>query len=180
MGGKARVPRRLREGVARTAGYRCGYCRSPESIAGFRLSIEHILPEVKGGQTVEENLWLACHACNEFKGVRVDGRDHTTGKRVRLWNPRRQGWPDHFSWSADGTEIVGLTPCRATIATLRLNRPELVAARSLWVQVGWWPPRGDSISARSGPGRSHPPPNGPEARGQGCWSNSIWALHGTK
>ena len=69
MAGKARVPRHLRERVARMAGYRCGYCQTPESIAGFRLSIEHIIPEAKGGQTVEGNLWLACHGCNEFKGA---------------------------------------------------------------------------------------------------------------
>ena len=145
MAGKARVPRPLRERVARMAGYRCGYCRTPESIAGFRLSIEHIIPEAKGGQTVEGSLWLACHACNEFKGALILVRDPVTGKRVRLWNPRRQNWPDHFSWSEDGTEIFGLTPCgRATIAGLQLNRPELVAARSLWVQVGWWPLRSDS------------------------------------
>jgi hypothetical protein len=145
MAGKARVPRHLRERVATTAGSRCGYCRTPESIAGFRLSIEHIILEAKGGQTVETNLWLACHACNEIKGARIQGRDLATGKRVRLWNPRRQNWPDHFSWSEDGTEIIGLTPCgRATVATLQLNRPELVAARSLWVQVGWWPPQEES------------------------------------
>ena len=145
MTGKARVPRPLRERVARMAGHRCGYCRTPESIAGFRLSIEHIIPEAKGGRTVEGNLWLACHACNEFKGARVLVRDPATGKRVRLWNPRRRKWPDHFSWSEDGTEILGLTPCgRATIDGLQLNQPELVAARSLWVQVGWWPPRSDS------------------------------------
>jgi HNH endonuclease len=141
---KVRVPRRLRERVARTAGYCCGYCRTPELIAGFRLTVEHLIPEAKGGKTVEENLWLACHACNEFKGARIHGADPATGKRVRLWNPRRQIWPDHFSWSEDGTEIIGLTSCgRATVATLQLNRPQLVAARSLWVQLGWWPPRGE-------------------------------------
>jgi hypothetical protein len=43
VAGKARVPRPLRERVARMAGHRCGYCRTPESIAGFRLSIEHII-----------------------------------------------------------------------------------------------------------------------------------------
>jgi hypothetical protein len=145
MAGKARVPRRLRERVARAAGYRCGYCRTPENIAGFRLSIEHIVPKAKGGETTEENLWLACHACNEFKGTRTHGRDPATGKRVRLWDPRRQIWSEHFTWSQDGTEIRGLTPRgRATVVTIQLNRPELVAARSLWVQVGWWPPRGNS------------------------------------
>jgi hypothetical protein len=142
VGRKARVPRRLRERVARAAGYRCGYCRSPQSIAGFRLTVEHVIPEAKGGETVEQNLWLACHACNEFKGARVQGRDPVTGKRVRLWSPRQQRWTDHFSWVESGTEIMGLTPAgRATVVALQLNRAELVAARSLWVQVGWWPPR---------------------------------------
>ncbi len=142
---KGRVSRRLRERVARTAGYRCGYCLTPQNIAGYRLSMEHIIPEAKGGLTVEENLWLACHSCNEFKGARIQARDPVTEKRCRLWNPRRQKWHEHFCWSDDATEIVGLTPCgRATIAALRLNRPELVAARSLWVQVGWWPPQRDA------------------------------------
>lgn len=109
MAGKARVPRRLRQRVASTAGYRCGYCRTPESIAGFRLSIEHLIPEARGGRTVEENLWLACHACNAFKAARIDGRDPATGKRVRLWNPRRRKWSEHFAWNEDGTEIQGLT-----------------------------------------------------------------------
>jgi hypothetical protein len=109
------------------------------------LNIEHTIPESRGGKTVEANLWLSCHACNEFKAARLHGRDPVTGKRVRFWNPRRQKWHDHFCWSKDGTQIVGLTACgRATVATLHLNRPELVAARSLWVQVGWWPPSGES------------------------------------
>jgi hypothetical protein len=142
---KARVPHRLRERVARAAGFCCGYCRTPQSIVGYRLSIEHIIPDAKGGKTVEENLWLACHACNEFKAARIEGNDPVTGKRIRLWNPRRQKWLDHFCWNEDGTEIIGLTPCgRATAATLQLNRPELVAARWLWVQVGWWPPQEES------------------------------------
>ena len=67
---RRRVSRRLRERVAKTAGYCCGYCRTPERIAGFRLSIDHIIPEARGGQTVAENLWLACHAYNEFKGAK--------------------------------------------------------------------------------------------------------------
>jgi 5-methylcytosine-specific restriction endonuclease McrA len=117
--GKARVPRRLRERVARTAGHCCGYCRTPQSIAGFRLSIEHIIPEARGGKTVEENLWLACHGCSEFKGARVQGRDPATGKRTRLWNPRRHKWLAHFRWSEDRTEIIGLKPCgRARVAIL--------------------------------------------------------------
>jgi 5-methylcytosine-specific restriction endonuclease McrA len=59
MTDKGYVPRDVRQRVARTAGYRCGYCRTPEQIAGFRLIIEHIIPKAKGGKTQESNLWVA-------------------------------------------------------------------------------------------------------------------------
>jgi HNH endonuclease len=134
------IPRRLWNKVAAAAGFRCGYCHTPEAITGFRLTIEHIIPEARGGKTTEGNLWLACHACNAFKGARTYGIDPATRKRARLFHPRRQRWLDHFRWSSDGTEIVGLTLCgRATVTALQLNRAELTGARSLWVQVGWWP-----------------------------------------
>ena len=139
-----RIPRRLRDNVASAAGYCCGYCRTPEALVGFRLTIEHIIPEARGGKRVEENLWVSCHACNEFKGAQIQGKDLLSGKIIRLFHPRRQQWQDHFQWSADGTEILGLTACgRATVTALQLNRPELIGARSLWVQVGWWPPAED-------------------------------------
>jgi hypothetical protein len=139
---KTRAPRRVRERVAQAAGYCCGYCRTPQRITGERLRLDHIIPEASGGETVEDNLWLACVACNEFKGARTHGRDPKTGRAVRLFNPRQQVWTAHFRWSEDGTEIIGLTSCgRATVTALQLNRPEIVAARWLWVQAGWWPPK---------------------------------------
>ena len=139
---KARISRQLREQVAQAAGYRCCYCRTPQNIIGSRLTIDHVIPEARGGKAVEENLCLACVACNQFKGARVRARDPITRRDVRLFNPRRHGWETHFRWNEDGTEIIGLTPGgRASVTALQLNRPEIVAARWLWVQVGWWPPR---------------------------------------
>ena len=36
------------------------------------------------------------------------------------WSDER--WSDHFTWSADGTRILGRTPCgRATVVCLQLN-----------------------------------------------------------
>jgi 5-methylcytosine-specific restriction endonuclease McrA len=138
---KARISRRLREQVAEAAGYRCGYCRTPQHIVGYPLTIDHIVPEARGGTALEENLWLACVACNQYKGTQVSGRDTKTGRHVRLFNPRLQKWETHFRWNDDGTEIVGGTSCgRATVTALNLNRLEIVGARSLWAQVGWWPP----------------------------------------
>lgn len=138
---KTYVSRQLRTVVERAAANRCGYCLTPQAISGAALEIEHIIPEVAGGLTVEDNLWLACTSCNRYKGSRAQGIDPVSGEHVPLFNPRHQRWSEHFSWNEDGTEIVGLTPCGwATVNTLRMNNREVVGARSLWVQSGWWPP----------------------------------------
>ena len=68
---------------------------------------------------------------------------------VRLFDPRRQVWQEHFRWTEQGDQIVGLTPTgRATVTALQLNRPSLVKARRLWALVGWHPPK-DDMSAPS-------------------------------
>lgn len=137
----AYIPVELRQQVRADAGRCCGYCYSPEVLTGMPLEIEHIIPEAGGGLTVRENLWLACHRCNEFKGDRTQAIDPLTGENVALFNPRTQRWREHFAWSPDGTLIVGLTPCgRATVVALRLNNEYVVEARRFWVEAGWWPP----------------------------------------
>ena len=138
---KARIPSDLRHKVEQAAKHRCGYCLTPQAITGMRMQIDHIVPEAAGGTTAEENLWLACVSCNRFKGTRTHADDPTTGQSVPLFNPRTQEWKQHFVWSEDGTEIVGLTARgRATVEVLRMNNPDIVGARSLWIQAGWWPP----------------------------------------
>jgi 5-methylcytosine-specific restriction endonuclease McrA len=87
---KARISRGLREQVAVAAGHRCGYCRTPKNLVGYPLTIDHIVPEARGGTTVEENLWLACVTCNQYKGTQVSARDAKTRRRVHLFNPRLQ------------------------------------------------------------------------------------------
>ncbi len=106
------------------------------------MEIEHLIPEVLGGPTEEDNLWLACSACNDTKGSRISAADPTSGETVRLFDPRHQKWKDHFKWSDEGDVILGLTSIgRATVHALKLNREGLVKARQKWVSVGWHPPR---------------------------------------
>lgn len=131
----------LRQQVRSDAGRRCGYCRSSESLTGAPLEIEHIVPEAAGGPTIRENLWLACHRCNEYKGARTRVVDPLTGAEVAFFNPRTQIWADHFKWSAEGTHLVGLTPFgRATVEGLKMNNAYAVEARRYWVEAGWHPP----------------------------------------
>jgi len=106
------------------------------------MEIDHIIPETLGGLTEASNLWLACTLCNKHKADRVSATDPITGATVRLFDPRRQVWQEHFAWVADGTRIAGYTPVgRATAVALNLNRASLVNARRLWVAVGWHPPK---------------------------------------
>jgi hypothetical protein len=92
------------------------------------LEIDHIVPTAAGG--TEENLWLACRMCNGFKGTQTHALDPVTGRRTRLFDPRVGSWSRHFQWSADGEQIVGLTPTgRATSHALQLNHVIAVMVR---------------------------------------------------
>ncbi len=108
---------------------------------GMPMTVDHIIPQAAGGLSVEENLWLACRRCNEFKGVQTHAKEPQTGEWVALFNPRHQIWTEHFTWSANGTEILGQTACgRATVMAVQMNNSDIVVARRLWVSAGWWPP----------------------------------------
>jgi hypothetical protein len=140
---RSRVGAALRRQINADARHRCGYCLTSAKIIGTPLEIDHILPESLGGPTARENLWLACSMCNDHKGNRIAAPDPIRGEIVRLFDPRRQVWLEHFGWNEEGDLIIGKTPTgRATVAALRLNRAELVEARRGWVIVGWHPPRG--------------------------------------
>lgn len=135
------VPKELRDRVAEQARYRCGYCLTAAAIVGAPMEIDHLIPESLGGLTEESNLWLACSLCNDHKSNRIVALDLESGETVRLFDPRRQLWTDHFRWNDQGDEIIGLTPTgRATVTALHLNREPLVQARRLWKEVGWHPP----------------------------------------
>jgi hypothetical protein len=142
------VSKELRERVAIQARHRCGYCLTAELIVGAPMEIDHLIPQSLGGLTEETNLWLACSLCNDFKSNRIAFLDPISGEIVRLFDPRRQVWKEHFRWTDPGDEIVGITPIgRATVDALRLNRVSLVTARRLWVLAGWHPPKDETSIA---------------------------------
>jgi 5-methylcytosine-specific restriction endonuclease McrA len=60
------------------------------------MEFEHLLPLALDGRTVEENPWLSCRRCNEFKGTQTEAADPETSEVVALFNPREQSWNEHF------------------------------------------------------------------------------------
>jgi hypothetical protein len=135
-----RIPQTLAQQVTQPARGRCEYCQTPQAIV-VEMEIDHVIPVSAAGETSLDNLCLACVGCNGFKSAFQVAADPVTGDQVDLFNPRTQAWTDHFTWSQDGSRVLGLTPSgRATVERLRMNRERLVIARQLWVQAGWHPP----------------------------------------
>jgi hypothetical protein len=135
------IPAQLREQVLIQAGGCCAYCHSLEELMGVTFEVEHIIPESADGTTSQDNLCLSCPTCNRHKGARLIAQDPISGDDVSLFHPLKQNWDEHFSWSNDGTQIIGLTPTgRATVEALRINRPVIVQLRRYWVALDLHPP----------------------------------------
>lgn len=147
------IPVVLRDVVIKRARGCCEYCWSPSRYSPEVFEIEHIHPMSVGGATTLDNLALACPACNRYKGSSQFGIDPQTGQLVPLYNPRRQQWSHHFRWSDDWTEIIGQTPIgRATVNTLRMNRPSVQRFRAALLALDLHP--GEESNASSGSRRS--------------------------
>ena len=129
----------LREEVVLRAGNRCEYCGLSQLGQEAVFHIDHVVPRAAGGPTVTGNLALACVSCSLRKWAKQTGPDPDTGEEVPLFNPRTQRWKEHFRW--DGERVVPLTPTgRATVASLALNRPMIIAIRQEEAFRGRHPP----------------------------------------
>ena len=67
-----RVPRAIKRRISRRAlfardGWRCVYCGT----AAGRLTLDHVVPRSRGGDSVWENVVTACAPCNLRKGDRL-------------------------------------------------------------------------------------------------------------
>jgi HNH endonuclease len=120
---------------------RCEYCQCPMDYSSQSFACEHIIPVAKGGETSLDNLALACGGCNSFKYTKQEAVDPDSSETVILYHPRREIWWDHFAWSADGIDTIGITPTgRATIDALCLNRQGVQNIRRLLVMANLHPP----------------------------------------
>jgi len=133
------IPRALDEVVRSRAGNRCEYCRLAQAGQEATFHIDHVHPRRLGGETVSENLALACVSCSLRKGAASVADDPNTGDPEPIFHPRRQVWHEHFRPQDDGT-VSGLTATgRATISRLRINRVLAVQIRFEEIERGRYP-----------------------------------------
>ena len=67
-----RVPRTVQRKISRRAlfardGWRCVYCGT----SGGRLTLDHVVPRSRGGESVWENVVTSCAPCNLRKGDKL-------------------------------------------------------------------------------------------------------------
>ena len=133
------IPAELRWFVIQKAAGCCEYCGLSQKGQEATFHIDHVIPVSAGGQTVAENLALACVSCSLRKAARQTTIDPQSGKEVPLYSPRRDLWHKHFRW--EGAYLVGLTATgRATIEALDMNRGLILAIREEEAALGRHPP----------------------------------------
>jgi 5-methylcytosine-specific restriction endonuclease McrA len=74
-----RVPRAVQRKISRRAlfardGWRCVYCGTTSG----RLTLDHVVPRSRGGESVWENVVTSCATCNHKKGNRTLEEAHMT------------------------------------------------------------------------------------------------------
>lgn len=75
----------------------CAYCQTAESLTVAIFEIEHITPRSAQGETIFENLCLACPTCNRFKSNRQTAIYPIDQETVSLFHPQQQHWQEKYS-----------------------------------------------------------------------------------
>ena len=85
------------------AGNRCEYCGLHQDDWFLVFQVDHIRSQKHKGTSDENNLALSCPPCNRNKGSDIatllDGDEETA---VRLFNPRKMVWSEHFEFEDTG------------------------------------------------------------------------------
>lgn len=125
----------LRQLVQQRGNARCEFCHLPEEYSFHPFQVDHIIAEKHGGRTVAENLAWSCFYCNTYKGPCISSWNEEKQDVVRLFNPRRDDWSEHFEWN--GPILVPKTDIGdGTIRVLFINHPDAVAVRRLLLEYG--------------------------------------------
>ena len=136
------VSQKIRQLVFTRADHLCEYCCPPMSHSLDPFNVEHIVPLSKNGTNELDNLACSCGGCNGHKHNKMETLDPVSNLIVPIYHPRLMVWQNHFTWSSNFTELIGISSIgRATIETLRLNRAGIINIRRLLFLDGLHPPK---------------------------------------
>jgi 5-methylcytosine-specific restriction endonuclease McrA len=143
---RSKISEVIQAQVRQRAKHLCEFCHANERWQYVKFTIDHLIPVSLGGSSGFDNLALACFNCNRYKTNKLSAIDSLSETEVPLFNPRQDNWQNHFIWSMDKLEVVGLTATgRATVASLLLNRERVLQIRASDLEIGRHPPVDDPI-----------------------------------
>lgn len=129
------IPAAIRRMVRERASYACEYCLIHEDDALLPHEPDHIIALKHRGDTTADNLAWTCFTCNRAKSSDLSSIDVETNRLVRLFNPRIDGWEEHFRLERSG-KISPLTDIgRVTEFLLKLNRSEHIEIRRTLIRA---------------------------------------------
>ncbi len=132
------IPDSIRQLVKQRANHCCEYCRLHQDDFFFPFEIDHIISIRHGGTMILINLALACSICNRFKAADIGTYLGNNQKFVRLFNPRKDIWEEHFEINLG--EILPKTSIgRATVKLLDLNNPDRIILRQVLMSSNRYP-----------------------------------------
>jgi hypothetical protein len=138
---RAKISNAIKNQVIDRANGCCEFCCAQLRFSPNSFHIEHHIPVSRGGTDAVDNLTLSCPQCNLHKATKTEAIDPVSEQVVSLFNPRQMSWDEHFTWSNDTTQMIGLTPHgRATVALLQTNRENLLNLRQVLRQLKLHPP----------------------------------------
>ncbi|MEM9908118.1 MAG: HNH endonuclease signature motif containing protein [Cyanobacteria bacterium P01_D01_bin.44] len=132
------IPEALRQLVSQRAAGQCEYCLLHQTFSIYSHEIDHAVATKHGGQTIPENLVLACLPCNRHKGSDLTSIDPLSSAITPLFNPRAHIWPEHFEQQAGyilGSTAIG----RTTVFLLQFNEPSRLQLRQTLAVQGLYP-----------------------------------------
>jgi 5-methylcytosine-specific restriction endonuclease McrA len=117
---KSYISPSLRRRVSDRANHSCEYCLIPEALSLSSHHVDHIIAETKGSD--------------------IASIDPNTAETVRLYNPRKDIWTEHFTLEVATGLIQPQTAIgRVTAKLLRINRLESLPVRQLLAKIGYIP-----------------------------------------
>lgn len=132
------ISEKLRKFVEKRADGICEYCLIDIEDTYFGGEIDHIISVKHKGKTSEENLALACQACNRNKGSDLGSIPINLTNLVRFFNPRTDNWSEHFRLNR--AVIEPLTEIgEVTEAIFGFNEKERLREREGLIEIGHFP-----------------------------------------
>ncbi len=69
MGKRLRLSLSIRKKIFKRDGWICTYCgKQLPKKRGEHVTVDHVVPKIKGGNDEENNLTTSCDSCNKNKG----------------------------------------------------------------------------------------------------------------